>query len=283
MKIARIDNRAHLIHDTAEALLAIDIGSASEGQLPTSTKALLARIGDLKKLSRRIDWAVEAVEVQSESLQTPIPDPSQILAVGMNYQDHADEVDIATPDSPAIFTKFQSSLTGADSDVALPSASVDWEAELVAVIGEGGRQISQDRAWNHIAGYAVGQDLSCRELQFAATSAPQFSLGKSYEGFAPIGPWITTAEEVEDPTNLEINCRRGDEILQQGTTAKLVFDIPTLIEHFSSVIELRPGDLIFTGTPHGVGFGRDPQVFLRSGDTLTSSISGLGSIVQRFH
>ena len=283
MKIARIDGRAHLIDDSGDGIRAIDIESSSGGKFSESTKTLLSQIDELRAWSSCLDWDADSYRVESKSLQTPIPDPSQILAVGMNYQDHADEVHIAAPDSPAIFTKFVSSLVGAEMEVRLPSMSVDWEVELVAIIGVGGRDIPRQEAWEHIVGYSVGQDLSCRKLQFAASSSPQFSLGKSYEGFAPIGPWITDAQEIDAPDQLDMSCQRGDEVLQQGSTQNLIFDIPALIEHFSSVLELRTGDLIFTGTPDGVGFGREPKEFLQPGDTLTSSISGLGQIVQTFH
>lgn len=282
MKIARIHDRPHLIDESDGCLLAVDISAITGGAFSATTKDLLGRIDELRAWSSSIDWSAQSYQVELADLQTPIPDPSQILAVGMNYQDHADEVKIAAPDSPAIFTKFTSSLVGAESTVFLPSLSVDWEVELVAVIGQGGRDIPRFDAWDHIVGYAVGQDLSCRELQFAATSAPQFSLGKSYEGFAPVGPWITTGDEVDIRSGVTMSCSRGDEVLQLGSTNNLIYDIPTLIEHLSSVVELRTGDLIFTGTPDGVGFGRDPQEFLRPGDCLSSEIVGLGAIKQSF-
>lgn len=283
MKIARIDGKAHLIDDSGNELRAADIEALSGGEFSSDVKALLPRLDELQVWSQEADWKTRGETVDFLQLQTPLPDPTQILAIGMNYQDHADEVNISVPESPAIFTKFSSSLTGASHKVKLPSAMVDWEVELVAVIGQGGRDIGKQEAWEHIAGYAVGQDLSCRELQFAASNSPQFSLGKSYEGFAPVGPWITTADEIDVSLGVRMDCRRGDEILQQGSTEHLIFDIPTLIEHISSVIELRTGDLIFTGTPDGVGFGRDPKEFLSPGDRLTSTIEGLGTIVQAFH
>jgi hypothetical protein len=181
-----------------------------------------------------------------------------------------------------VFTKYVSSLTGALDTVELPSDAVDWKVELVAVIGTGGRDIPEALALEHVAGYMVGQDLSDRALQFSGGGAPQFSVAKSHKGFAPTGPWITSSDEIADPGKLTMTRSRGDEVLPHGSTSNLVFDLPTLIHHLSSIVELYPGDLIFTGTPDGVGFGRSPQQYLVPGDELVSSIEGLGEIRQRF-
>ncbi|WDF35299.1 fumarylacetoacetate hydrolase family protein (plasmid) [Arthrobacter agilis] len=237
----------------------------------------------LKEWAHAVDF--EKAQVQAltlDQLDAPVPSPRQIFAIGMNYKDHAAEVNISLPTTPAVFTKYVSSLTGAIAIVELPSESVDWEVELVAVIASGGRNIPRESALEHVAGYMVGQDLSDRDLQFAGGAASQFSVAKSYKGFAPTGPWITSSDQIEDPSDLSMRCSRGDQVLQLGSTKNLVFDLPYLIHYLSSVVELYPGDLIFTGTPDGVGFGRSPKEYLVPGDELISSIEGLGGIRQRF-
>lgn len=282
MRIANVNKRATLITEIGEELQGVDIEKASKGQFPSNTRELLPQLDGLKSWLEDNDVASDSFPVSWESLGSPITDPRQIFAIGMNYHAHAEEVSIAAPEVPAVFTKFATSLSGARKAIQLSSDSVDWEIELVAIIGRGGRNITKDDALNHIAGYAVGQDLSDRALQFAASSSPQFSLGKSYAGFAPVGPWMTTSDEVVDPGQLKMRCNVGEEVLQDGSTSNLIFDIPTLVEHLSSVVELTPGDLIFTGTPDGVGFGRNPKRYLRKGEELVSTIEGLGEIKQLF-
>ena len=282
MRIASINDRATLIFENGGDLQGVDIEKWSNGKFPCNTRELLPHLDELKSCVKDHDFASEIFPVSWDSLESPITEPRQIFAIGMNYQAHAEEVSIAAPEVPAVFTKFSTSLSGARTAIPLPSHSVDWEIELVAIIGRGGRNISREDALDHIAGYAVGQDLSDRALQFAASSSPQFSLGKSHAGFAPVGPWMTTSDEVTDPGQLKMRCIVGEEVLQDGSTANLIFDIPTLVEHLSSVVELAPGDLIFTGTPDGVGFGRNPKRYLRAGEELVSTIEGLGEIKQLF-
>lgn len=282
MRIANVHNRATLILQECDEPKGVDIQKYSGNKFPSDMRELLPRLDELKSWLEGRDLSPEVSSISWDSFGSPIGDPRQIFAIGMNYLAHANEVSIAVPEVPAVFTKFRSSLSGPRTTVELPSDSVDWEVELVAVIGRGGRKISKDAALDHIAGYAIGQDLSCRELQFAAASSPQFSLGKSYPGFAPVGPWLTTADEVPDPGNLSMKCLTGNEVLQEGSTANLIFDIPTLVEHLSSTVELYPGDLIFTGTPDGVGFGRNPRRYLTAGEELISSIEGLGEMRQSF-
>jgi 2-keto-4-pentenoate hydratase/2-oxohepta-3-ene-1,7-dioic acid hydratase in catechol pathway len=282
MRIASINDRATLIFENGGDLQGVDIEKWSNGKFPSNPRELLPHLDELKSCVNDHDFHSDIFPITWESLESPITDPRQIFAIGMNYQAHAEEVAIAAPEVPAVFTKFATSLSGARTAIQLPSDSVDWEIELVAIIGRGGRNISKEDALDHIAGYAVGQDLSDRALQFAASSSPQFSLGKSYAGFAPVGPWMTTSDEVADPGQLKMRCTVGEEVLQDGSTANLIFDIPTLVEHLSSVVELAPGDLIFTGTPDGVGFGRNPKRYLRTGEELVSTIEGLGEIKQLF-
>jgi len=192
----------------------------------------------------------------------------QVFAIGLNYADHADETGLEIPEQPMVFTKWTSSLAGPGAVVSLPADTVDWEVELVAVVGKGGRDIAAADALDHIAGYCIGQDISERRLQMASTPA-QFSLAKSLRNFSPIGPWLTTLDEIADPMDLAIGCRREGETLQSSRTSNLIFDVPTLIEYLSARVELMPGDILFTGTPDGVGVGRRPRVFIEPGWTIT--------------
>lgn len=283
MLIGNVDNRAFLILKAHDQILGLDIEESSGGRFSSLTSELLGDWAQLKDWAASVDFQGEdARSLSANELQAPIASPQQIFAIGMNYRDHAEEVNLGLPTTPAVFTKYLSSLAGAVDTVELPSESVDWEVELVAVIGTGGRDIPEGSALEHVAGYMVGQDLSDRELQFAGGGAPQFSIAKSYKGFAPTGPWITSSDEVADPGSLSMSCSRGNQTLQQGNTKNLVFGLPHLIHHLSSIVELYPGDLIFTGTPDGVGFGRSPQQYLVPGDELVSSIEGLGEIRQHF-
>ena len=183
------------------------------------------------------------------------------------------------PAFPATFTKFPASLAGPFADIEIGFAMVDWEVELVVVIGVQADHVAEADAWDHVAGLTIGQDISDRALQFAAGA--QFSLGKSRRGYGPIGPWIVTPDEFHDADDLELGCSVNDEVVQQDRTRGLVFSVPRLIADLSSVLTLLPGDVIFTGTPAGVGIGRQPAQFLAVGDTLTSWIEGIGTIRNR--
>lgn len=212
-----------------------------------------------------------------EDLSVPIADPKQIFAVGFNYRDHLNELHIKEPIVPNIFTRFVSSLTGPNPTVKIPSPQTDWETELVIVIGQGGRNISLNQATQHIAGYMVGQDLSDRQLQFANDN-PQFSLAKSYENFSPIGPQLTTPDEITDLNNLTITTELNGVEKQRSKLGNLIFGPEKLVSYLSSITELYSGDLIFTGTPGGVGAGRNPKEFLKPGDQLVSKIEQLGQL-----
>lgn len=231
----------------------------------------------------------KTVELSLGDLQSPVLSPRQIFAVGMNYKSHANEIGLALPTTPSIFTKFASSIGAPFCAVKLPNETCDWEVELVAVIKQPvvngkkirGRNIAEKDAAAFIAGYMIGQDLSDRTLQFACNPA-QFSLGKSHENFAPVGPWLTSADEVQNPQNLALSCRKNGETMQSSNTCHMIFGIHDLIARLSQTVELLPGDLIFTGTPEGVGQGRKPPVYIKSGDEIVSTIEGLGEIRQTF-
>jgi 2-keto-4-pentenoate hydratase/2-oxohepta-3-ene-1,7-dioic acid hydratase in catechol pathway len=180
-----------------------------------------------------------------------------------------------------VFTKFPTCLNGPTADIELPSATVDWEVELVAVIGRRARHVPAERGLEYVAGYAVGQDISERVLQLAATP-PQFSMGKSLPGFGPVGPWLVTLDDLDDPGDLALGCEINGEPVQSSRTSQLIFSVPALVANLSASVPLLPGDVIFTGTPAGVGLGRDPQRWLADGDVLTSHIEGIGEMRHRF-
>jgi 2-keto-4-pentenoate hydratase/2-oxohepta-3-ene-1,7-dioic acid hydratase in catechol pathway len=254
---------------------ALDVAEASDGAFGPDPHSALERWNDFVSWTNRASWMVTPYDCLD--LGPPVPRPRQVFAVALNYLAHAAETGRATPDAPLIFTKFPSCIAGPYAEVALPTAKVDWELELVVVIGRRGRQVDAAFAWSHVAGVMVGQDLSARDVQRAG-SPPQFSLGKSFESFGPTGPWLVTVDELADPNDLELACYLNDDLVQAGRTSEMVFDVPALIAQLSRVCELLPGDLIFTGTPHGVGMARDPQVFLRDGDVLRSVIEEVGEI-----
>jgi 2-keto-4-pentenoate hydratase/2-oxohepta-3-ene-1,7-dioic acid hydratase in catechol pathway len=211
----------------------------------------------------------------------PVPAPSQAFGIGLNYADHAQEAGLQTPKSPLVFPKFTSCIAGPHDDLVLDNDTVDWEVELVIVIGSGGRDIEPAAAWAHVAGLTIGQDISDRALQFSDPSTPQFGLGKSKPGYGPIGPVVVTADEFDDPSSLAISCAVNGEKVQDSNTSQLIFDVPALVSYLSSVVILRPGDVIFTGTPSGVGATRTPPRYLHKGDVLVSEIEGIGALVTR--
>jgi 2-keto-4-pentenoate hydratase/2-oxohepta-3-ene-1,7-dioic acid hydratase in catechol pathway len=181
-----------------------------------------------------------------------------------------------------VFTKFRTAISGPITTVVLPPGGhVDWEVELVVVIGRRAEKVSAADAWSHVAGLTAGQDISERITQLAG-SAPQFSLGKSFPGFAPMGPWVVTVDEFDDPDDIALQCSVGEEIVQDGRTSDYLLGVPALIEGLSGVAPLLPGDIIFCGTPDGVGIGRNPQRFLQPGEVLVSKVSGIGELCQTF-
>jgi 2-keto-4-pentenoate hydratase/2-oxohepta-3-ene-1,7-dioic acid hydratase in catechol pathway len=186
---------------------------------------------------------------------------------------------MAVPDVPATFTKFPASLAGPFDDIEVHGASVDWEVELVAVIGTTADRVTEADAWGHVAGLTVGQDVSDRHLQFAA--GMQFSLGKSRRGYGPMGPWLVTPDELPNPDDLALGCSVDGETVQDARTDDLIFSVPSLIAELSSVLPLLPGDVIFTGTPAGVGMARQPPRALQPGQVLESWIEGIGTIRNR--
>ncbi|WP_084960338.1 fumarylacetoacetate hydrolase family protein [Thermoactinospora rubra] len=275
MRVANLAGRAVLLTGGG----AIDIGKAGGGRLPADPRALFERWEELRS------WSTDAEPVPFEEadLEAPAPAPRQVFAIGVNYRDHAEESKIEPGSRPPVFTKFASCLTGQDAVVTLPEGGLtDWEAELVVVIGRYGYAVRAAEAWEHVAGLTVGQDLSERITQLSPPQPPQFSLGKSYPGFGPTGPWLVTPDEFDDPGDLEIACYLNGERVQHARTSQMIFSVPELIEKLSAVTPLLPGDVIFTGTPGGIGGTRTPPRFLAPGERLHSTIEGIGTLRTTF-
>ncbi len=274
MKLANVDGRATVVTDAG----VIDVAAASGGRFGPEVQPLYAQWEAFRSFVAGLSGEAP-VEVAEASLRSPVPEPRQVFAIAVNYRSHAVETDRSPTAVPATFTKFPASLSGPFDDVVLAGDTVDWEVELVAVVGARADRVTEDEGWAHIAGLAVGQDFSERTVQFAAGA--QFSLGKSYRGFGPIGPWLVTPDELERRDDLALTCSIDGEKVQDGRTADLIFPVPRLVAELSAVVPLLPGDVIFTGTPAGVGFRRTPPRFLRAGQTVESWIEGIGTIRNR--
>lgn len=281
MRLGTVSDRASLIAESG----AIDVEKASQGLFGHNVTEVYERWPQF------VDWASALTDSPNTTpipfdrgeLGPPSPAPRQVFAIGLNYRAHAAEVTVEMPDLPTwppTFTKFATSLTGPYTDLRLPSDRVDWEVELVVVIGVRGERITEEAAWSHVAGLTVGQDFSERDVQRAGP-APQFSLGKSYPGFGPTGPWLVTTDEVGDPDDLELECAINGVTVQKSRTSMMILSVPRLVARLSSVAPLLPGDLIFTGTPSGVGMGRKPESYLNPGDEVVSTIAGIGALRQR--
>jgi 2-keto-4-pentenoate hydratase/2-oxohepta-3-ene-1,7-dioic acid hydratase in catechol pathway len=276
MRFGTVADRLVLVRDG----YALDVHRASDGDLPADVPSALARWPELAAWAAAADWAA-AKPVTDAELGPPVPNPRQVFAVALNYRPHAAEAGFQPPDEPLLFTKFPSCITGPVAEVVLPEGKPDWEIEVVAVIGIGGWRLPRASAWEAVAGLTVGQDLSERVTQMRGTPA-QFSLGKSYPGFGPIGPVAVTTDEFADRDDIGFECRLGDEVVQYGRTGQMIFPIDDLVARISAVCPLLPGDLIFTGTPAGVGNRRTPPRYLRPGETLVSRVDGIGEIRQTF-
>ncbi|MBM26760.1 MAG: fumarylacetoacetate hydrolase [Halieaceae bacterium] len=268
-RLGNLDGRAVLIDgENWHDLAAVSNGSFSGD--PMEAVHRHAELHTIQLNSRSPDGAVA-----SAVFGPPVPCPRSVFAIGLNYAGHAGEADMDLPESPLVFTKFPSCLAGATDNVELNSDFADYEAELVVVIGTAGRSISPNNAWNHVMGLTVGQDISDRALQFAA-KPPHFDLGKSRDTYGPCGPAVVSTDLIAEPSNLRITCDINGERRQSSNTGQLIFDVPTLISYLSEILTLEVGDLIFTGTPEGIGASSGE--FLAAGDVIETSIEGLGKL-----
>ncbi len=286
MRLANHDGRAVLL-PAGGTEKGADVATASDGRFGPDLPAIYANWEEFVAWAeQQLPSLTSDVALHRALLGSPSPAPSQVVAIGLNYAEHAAETGFEPPtELPPVFTKFPSSIAGPYGEVGLPdSGHTDWEVEVVAIIGREAHGVGVDDAWSYVAGLSIGQDLSERILQFVG-QPPQFGFAKSYPGFAPIGPWLVTLDEIDavaDRDNLALGCAIDGEVVQEGRTAKLLFSIPRIIAKLSAVITLRPGDVIFTGTPDGVGLGMEPQRFLQSGETLRTWVEGIGEMEHTF-
>ena len=274
MRFVNADGRAAVLVDDRVH----DLRELSGGRLPTDPMEVLVGHWDEALATHRTGSFGSGTPVESVHLGPPVPAPPAVYAIGLNYRNHAREAGMAVWPIPPVFTKFPSSIVGCRDDLVLPTGegTTDWEAELAFVIGEGGRGLRCDDALSALRGFTVAQDISERFVQRAA--GRQFSLGKSYDTFCPIGPAVVTLDELANPLDLRIRCCVNGELVQDETTADMIVDVPYLVELLSSVMTLGAGDLCLTGTPAGVGFARTPPRYLRPGDVVTTEIEGLGAM-----
>lgn len=278
LRFANVLQRAALV--SPDGAHFADLATISNGQFDSNPMAVFARWNELREFATTLSTGEFAKPLDTKSLGAPAPQPLQVFGIGLNYRTHAEESGMPIPASPLTFTKYTSSITGPNDDITLGGNAVDWEVELVAVIGSGGRDIAAANAWDAVAGLGVGQDISDRTLQFA-TQPPQFSLGKSRRGYSPFGPWLVDAQDLVDRDRLHMSMTLNGETVQDTLTDDLIFDVPAIISYLSSIVELLPGDVIYTGTPGGVGMSYKPPRFLRPGVVITSTIEGIGSTNNR--
>jgi 2-keto-4-pentenoate hydratase/2-oxohepta-3-ene-1,7-dioic acid hydratase in catechol pathway len=255
------------------------VGEDQVGDLGALGFASLASVieGGSAALGRIAGARLALTPLSEVKLLAPIPRPNKLICVGLNYRDHAAETGVVIPDVPTIFNKFPKAIIGPGEPIVLPkvSTSPDYEAEFAFVIGRGGRHIAEADWRNHVFGYTIVNDVSARDYQRATT---QWLMGKTFDTFAPMGPWIVSQEEVSDPHNLSVRMVINGETLQNGNTSQLIFNIPRLIAFLSSVFTLEPGDVVSTGTPAGVGAARKPPRWLLPGDDVAVQVEGIGEL-----
>ncbi|MEM8618652.1 MAG: fumarylacetoacetate hydrolase family protein [Actinomycetota bacterium] len=271
-RLANLDSRAVLVDDAANAY---DLETISDGRLGPDLMAAIDAHDVLHELDATLGDREPTGRLDDGVVGPPVPRPPKSFAIGLNYASHVAESQMEPPKVPLVFTKFTNCITGPNADVELRGEAVDYEAELVVVIGRGGRDIPAIEAWDYVAGVTAGQDISDRALQFAA-SPPHFDLGKSRDGYGPIGPVMVSTDHLPDRDAVAITCDINDERRQDGSSADLIFDVSALIEYISAHATLEPGDIIFTGTPEGVGAAAGK--FLAPGDVITTTVEGIGTM-----
>jgi len=279
LQLASVQGRAHFVIGSSTEFRVVDVEHSSKGSLPSDVMSCYSVWQSLRAHAASLSQT-DGVACSLEQLDSPVPRPRQLFAVGLNYKKHAEEMASPIPTTPLMFAKFQSSINTPCGDVQLVGATCDYESELVIVIGTGGVNIAQADAWQHIAGITAGQDVSDRTLQYSGVP-PQFSLGKSRAGFTPMGPWVTDMHDNSSRDNLRLTCSVNGEIRQDTKTSDMIFDVSQIISYLSGICELFPGDAIFTGTTAGVGHGHKPPIYLKRGDIIETTLEGVGVIRNR--
>ncbi|MGY1605271.1 fumarylacetoacetate hydrolase family protein [Geodermatophilus sp. SYSU D00815] len=257
----------------------VDVTEAGEDGARLSVRSLAGAGPEVAQRVRSVaEGAADAVPVDRLRLAPAVPDPGKIICVGLNYRKHAAEGGMPVPERPVYFAKFVNSLAASCEAVPIPEATAkaDYEVELVAVIGRRARTVGVEQALDHVFGYATGNDLSARDLQMRSS---QWTYGKAIDGFAPLGPYVVTSDDVPDPQALDLRCWVNGELRQNSNTRDMVFGVAELVSDLSQVMTLEPGDVVYTGTPEGVILGMPEQVWLRPGDEVVCEIAGLGRLV----
>jgi 2,4-diketo-3-deoxy-L-fuconate hydrolase len=261
---------------------ALDVNRASAGRIPAEPERALAHWDQVLGLGEPDRSREVEVRIDAARLGPPSPLPRQVFGVGINYADHGAEAGMSVPEVPLIFTKLPTSVTGPFGTILLSGDRVDWEVEIAVVIGRRADRVQAREAWDHVAGITAGQDLSDRDIQWRPKDTPQFCLGKSLAGFAPLGPTLVTPDEYADLDDIELRCTLNGEEVQRASSAQMLISIPEIISYLSGIVTLLPGDVIFTGTPAGIGMSRTPPRYLRPGDRLQSFVSGVGTMSHTF-
>tara|TARA_A100001037_G_C15143625_1_gene635105 strand:+ start:2029 stop:2865 length:837 start_codon:yes stop_codon:yes gene_type:complete len=268
---ANVDGRACLVEDDSY----FDLERISQGSISADPMQAIARNTEFHELAASLGSHESDGVVSETRLRAPVPRPRNSFGVGLNYKDHAEESKMDLPKVPVVFTKYPSCIAGPYDAVLLRGDSNDYEAELVVVIGQTTRDVAYDQAWSHVAGLTIGQDVSDRALQLAARPA-HFGLGKSRDTYGPTGPVLVSPDNFDDPNDLSITCDINGERRQDARTSSLIFDVPFLVSYLSEIMTLEAGDLIFTGTPAGVGM--PDKRFLKAGDVIRTTVGGIGAM-----
>lgn len=270
-RLANVAGRAALVADDHT----YDLATVSGGTFGQDPMAAIARFRELGAIAESLrDHEPDGLLADAE-LRPPVPRPINVFGLGLNYANHAAESGLQPPTVPVVFTKFPSCIAGPNDDVVIHGDAIDYEAEVVVVIGAGGANIPADRAWDHIAGVTGGQDISDRTLQYAASPA-HFNLGKSRDGYGPIGPVLVSPDALESRDDISFECVVDGELRQRSSTRNLIFDVPFLVEYLSAILTLQSGDLIFTGTPEGVG--KATGRLLTVGNVIETTVDGVGTL-----
>ena len=261
----------------------VNLNQLSAGKLPHTMLEFLQSGEAGMQIAKDVLGEAEGdIALDSVKLLAPIPNPSKVIAIGLNYMDHIREAKLGIPELATMFCKYPSSIIGNEAEIcwsARLTQQVDYEAELAVVIGKTARNVSEAEAYDYIAGYMNCNDVSARDLQFRP--GDQWLRGKCLDSFCPLGPYLVTGDEINDPHDLSIKCELNGQLMQDSNTSEMVYRIPHLIEYLSQAFTLLPGDVIATGTPHGVGAFRQPPIWLKQGDVVTVKIDGLGALSNR--
>ena len=271
-RLANVDGRAVLIDGESVH----DVAALTDGELGPDPLDVVTHHARLHDLTAGLAKVRPTAQIADVNLGPPVPNSRSVFGIGINYRGHAAETGAALPEAPLVFAKFPNCIVGPTADIAIASDTTDYEAELVVVIGAAARDVSRSDAWNVVAGLTAGQDVSNRRLQNAG-ERPQFSLAKSHDTYGPTGPWVVSPDLLPDRDALAIRCEVNGDVRQDDTTANLIFSVADLVAYLSANLTLQPGDLIFTGTPSGVGFPTGN--FLKPGDVVRTSIEGIGELV----